>query len=89
MDRPLVKPKDFKRFVGHAIKITLIEAVQNHKRFVATLTSADDQGVQLSLLKEAEPLLFDISYGQIQTAKLYIDFDNYRLKGTSGDTSTH
>lgn len=90
MDRPLVKPKDFKRFEGHAIKVTLIEAVQNRKKFIAELTSADDLGIKLSLLDGgAEQLVFDIPYGHIQNAKLYIDFDNYRIKGKSGDKSTN
>lgn len=89
IDRPLVKPKDFKRFTGHAIKISLVEAVHNRKKFVAELTSADDLGIKLSLLEGAEQLVFDIPYGHIQNAKLYIDFDNYRLEGKSGDKSTN
>ena len=89
IDRPLVKPKDFKRFCGHAIKIALYEAIQGRKRFIADLTEADDLGIKLLLLEGKEQVVFDIPYGQIQNAKLYIDFDNYRVKGKSGDQSTN
>lgn len=89
IDRPLVKPKDFKRFCGHAIKISLYEAAQGRKRFIADLTEADDECIKLVLLEGEEQVVFDIPYSQIQNAKLYIDFDNYRVKGKSGDQSTN
>ena len=87
IDRPLVYAKDFKRFAGHAIRLSLIEPIQNRKKFIAHLESADDQGIRVSVDVGPDQVIFDIPYHAIQNAKLYIDFDNYRIKGKPGDKS--
>lgn len=89
IDRPLVRAKDFKRFAGHAININLIDPIHNRKKFIAHLESADDQGIRLKAEIGKEQVVFDIPYHSIQNAKLYIDFDNYRIKGKPGDKSNN
>ena len=88
LDRPLVKKSDYKRFSGHKIKLTLNEAVENRKKFVASLDSADDEKITVSInSSDEEVIVFDIAYHQIQNAKLNVDFDNFTVKGKAGGKS--
>ena len=78
IDRPLVKKKDFKRFVGEKVKIKTHEFVSERKRFMGTLQQADDEKIILDLGENdmtAEGSKFvEIFYDQIQRAKLNPDF---------------
>lgn len=76
VDRPLVKPRDFVRFVNHAIKIQLLEPVQDRKRMIGQLTHADDENITLALFEDGQDVLTcSIPYTIIQKAKLFIDFE--------------
>ena len=88
LDRPLVKKNDYKRFCGHKIKLSLNEAVENRKKFVASLDSADDEKITVSInSSDEEVIVFDIAYHQIQNAKLNVDFDNFTVNGKAGGKS--
>ena len=72
LERPLVQPKDYKRFQGREIVVKIILPVGNRKVFQGILEAATDDGVSLSL---KHPLdsgsdRIDIRYGEIRQAHL-------------------
>lgn len=78
IERPLVKKKDFKRFLGEKVKIKTHEFVEERKRFAGTLQDADDEKVILALgendITAEGSTSVEIFYDQIQRAKLNPDF---------------
>ncbi len=44
LDRPLARPKDFKRYVGRKVQLTTREMLDGRRKFAGSLTSADDSG---------------------------------------------
>ena len=66
LDRPLVKPKDFQRFVGRQVKITTTEPLLGRKRFHGELTGADEQ--QAHVLVDGTP--YSLGYELIHQARL-------------------
>jgi ribosome maturation factor RimP len=70
LDRPLVKPKDFKRFVGRKVLLTTREMLDGRRKFSGALTSADDSGVHLDV--DGSPK--DIAYTVIERARLVPEF---------------
>jgi len=69
LDRPLVKPMDFQRFVGRTAKVKTRVAKDGQRNFNGELVSADEQGIRLEV--EGEPRT--ISYGEIRSARLVPD----------------
>jgi ribosome maturation factor RimP len=58
IDRPLVRARDFARFVGHEAKVELAELVDGRKRFRGEIVSADAESFTIRLPdapKGAEP----------------------------------
>lgn len=51
LDRPLVKPQHFKRFVGQPVRLRTHRRLEGlaQKRFEALLTAADDQGIAITV----------------------------------------
>ena len=45
MDRPLTRLKDFSRFSGELVKITLKQMLEGQKRYRGRLVGVDDDGV--------------------------------------------
>lgn len=89
IDRPLVKPKDFIRFIGHDAKIHVNEAICDQKRLVGCIQHANEDSVTLALFVEGQDMLqCDIPYNLIQKAKLFVDFEkSLSKKGKKRDTS--
>lgn len=78
IERPLVKKKDFKRFVGKKVKIKTHEFVEERKRFSGTLQEADDEKIVVALdendITPEGSTSVEVTYDQIQRAKLNPDF---------------
>ncbi len=78
IERPLVKKKDFKRFVGEKVKIKTHEFVEERKRFAGILQAADDEKILVALgehdITPDGSTSVEIFYDQIQRAKLNPDF---------------
>lgn len=49
IDRPLVRKRDFERFVGHEVKIELSDMINGRKRFRGFIHSVDDEAVTITL----------------------------------------
>ena len=59
LDRPLVKPEDFKRFVGETIKVKMHEPLQGRKNFSGRLVDVAADHVVVEVDKEHLDLLFE------------------------------
>ena len=66
IQRPLVKPADYGRFVGKKARIRLREPVKGQKKFKGTLSAATDETVQL----ETETGTVSFNFSQIARARL-------------------
>lgn len=49
IDRPLVRARDFARFVGHEAKVELADMIDGRKRFRGEIVAADDDSVTIRL----------------------------------------
>ncbi len=66
LDRPLVKPRDFARFVGHTVKLTTREPIAGRRKFKGALVRADEAGIALEVDGRAQ----ELGYGAIEQARL-------------------
>ena len=69
LDRPLVKPRDFQRFVGREATVQTAKPTDGQRKFCGELLAADEQGIQLDV--DGTPR--DIGYGNIERARLVPD----------------
>jgi ribosome maturation factor RimP len=49
IDRPLVRPKDYERFIGHEAKIETNAPIDGRKRFKGPIKSVDANAVELTV----------------------------------------
>ncbi len=68
IDRPLIKPEDFVRFVGYEAKIETTLPLDGRKRFKGKIQSATDKVVVLELSDGSA----EIKYATIHFAKLVL-----------------
>jgi ribosome maturation factor RimP len=66
LDRPLVRPAHFKRFVGRKIRVTTQVAQEGRRKLTGELATADDEGIRLV----SEGRSYAIAYGTIARARL-------------------
>lgn len=76
IDRPLIKPKHYMRYVGQSVSLYTHTLIKNRKKFIGVLEKADEHGI--SLIVE-EPFVdgskdVDIGYDDIRSCKLKVDF---------------
>lgn len=74
LDRPLVKPKDFIRFMGHPVSLQTNFSIKNRKKFQGTLEFASETGIRVSLDQPNDDKSTDIelSYSDIRVARLHV-----------------
>lgn len=49
IERPLVKPEHYRRFVGRTVAVRTADALDGRRSFRGTLTEAGDDGIELDL----------------------------------------
>lgn len=54
IDRPLTRPGDFARWVGHAAKLELARPLDGRRRFQGVIAGEDERGIHLLLDDESE-----------------------------------
>lgn len=54
IDRPLTRPGDFARWIGHAVKIELARPIDGRRRFTGIITGEDNDGARIELDDETE-----------------------------------
>ncbi len=72
IDRPLVRARDFKRYIGHEAKVELFDMINGRKRFRGDIIACDDKIATIKTrdaLPETDPN-FDLELAQIAEAKL-------------------
>ncbi len=76
LERPLVKVKDYQKFIGYEIVVKTVRAIGNRKTFQGKLESATETAITLLLNehKSDEPAELDISYDDICSAHLHATF---------------
>jgi ribosome maturation factor RimP len=67
VDRPLMKPKDYERFIGQKIKLQLRQPRENRKRFDGRLEAFDGSTITLSIEKGE---LIQIPLSEVEKANL-------------------
>jgi ribosome maturation factor RimP len=60
LDRPLVRPEHFARFVGHAARIRTGEPIGGRRNFTGRLTAADEATVSIESEGETIEIPFDL-----------------------------
>ncbi len=70
LDRPLVKPADFKRFIGSLITVRLLRANDKGRRFKGNIVDAGEQS--FTLKPENFPENFEIDFLNVDKANLVI-----------------
>lgn len=71
LDRPLVKPEHFRRFLGERAKVTLYAPIEGRRRFIGMLHGLDDEAVRL----ECDGEVVTLPYATIAKARLVPEFD--------------
>jgi ribosome maturation factor RimP len=76
MERPLVKLRDFQRFIGHEVMIKTHIIIGNRKTFPGKLESATESEVVLTIRNSANEFeKVSIPFSDIKSAKLHIKFN--------------
>lgn len=71
LDRPLVTPKHFERFIGEQARVQLMAPRDGRRRFVGWIRQVDQRAVRLET-KEGE---VDLPYAEIDRARLVPEYD--------------
>ena len=66
IDRPLVRPEDFRRFQGSHARIETREGKEGRRRFTGRIAATDETGLRIETLDGA----FDIAFDDIARARL-------------------
>jgi len=75
LERPLTRPKDFKRFLREHIKVKTEDAIEGQKRFQGLLSEVTNEGITLLISEDSEKSL-EIGFENIQKAQLIYNFEN-------------
>ncbi|MEC9365403.1 MAG: ribosome maturation factor RimP [Pseudomonadota bacterium] len=71
LDRPLVKPSHYERFVGEQARVQLLAPRDGRRRFVGWIRAAGADAVQL----ETQDGLVELPYAEIDRARLVPEYD--------------
>ncbi|MDQ4149891.1 MAG: ribosome maturation factor RimP [Actinomycetota bacterium] len=87
LERPLVRPADYRRFEGREVKVRTQEPIDGSKRFEGRLRSAGNEGFELEL---PDGRALEIRYSQVAGANLVVDWTEElrRVEGGAGDRRT-
>jgi len=68
IDRPLTRPKDYERFLGHEAKVETNAPIDGRKRFKGPIKSVDANAVELTV----EGADIRVPFGAVHKAKLVL-----------------
>lgn len=70
VDRPLVKPRDFARFVGQRVSVSLHRPQEGHKVFTGELAAFSEASGILEVIQEADGVTYQIPLDTVAKATL-------------------
>ncbi len=70
LDRPLVKDRDFLRYLGHRIKVRLHEKVEGSKNFQGNLVDFQEEGGRKILILDVEGKIYRLPKETVVKANL-------------------
>jgi len=70
IERPLKKPADFERFMGHLVNITTFAPINGSKSFTGNLTGYHQAGIEIEV--KGKPVV--IPHDQVANARLAVEF---------------
>lgn len=71
LDRPLVKPAHFERFLNHQARVQLLAPKDGRRRFVGFIRGVDATQIKL----ETAEGMFELALSDIERARLVPDYD--------------
>lgn len=71
LDRPLMTPAHYRRFLGQHIRLKLHNALAGRKNFTGELKSISDNDGQIQILVDGQPI--ELSFANIEKANLIPD----------------
>jgi ribosome maturation factor RimP len=69
LDRPLIKPEHFKKFIGSEVKISTNMLIDGQKKFVGKLTDFNLDTNEITIICEDKIVVID--FKQMQSTNLY------------------
>src|SRR6266853_1237354 len=81
IERPLVRPTDYRRFEGRQVKVRCQEPIEGQLVYTGTIRSAGEESFVLAVAERQE--VVEIPYVGVSKARLVVDWDR-ELKGTRG-----
>lgn len=69
LDRPLIKPEHFKKFIGSEVKLSTNMLVDGQKKFVGILTNFDSETNEITITCGDNVITID--FKQMQSTNLY------------------
>ncbi|AEF94352.1 Ribosome maturation factor rimP [Desulfotomaculum nigrificans CO-1-SRB] len=70
IERPLKKPEDFERFMGHLVNITTYTPIDGAKSFTGKLQGYTEAGIEIEV--KGKPML--IPHDRVATSRLAVEF---------------
>ncbi len=80
LERPLVRPRDYRRFEGRRIKARTHEPVEGRKVFTGTIRSAGDETFVLDGDRDSGSVVVELPYSAVSRARLVVDWEE-ELRG--------
>lgn len=71
LDRPLVKPDHFRRFLGSRVKVNMHGYIMGRRRFTGILREADEDRAVVEV--DGEP--YELPYDEMDSARLVPEFE--------------
>lgn len=69
LERPLARPKDFKRFTGGKVTVKTVEKIEGRRKFTGRIIAAGGSGFEI----ETDKGPVHIEYEQVKKANLVLD----------------
>jgi ribosome maturation factor RimP len=71
IERPLVKPRDFQRFLGSRAEVRMVAPFEGRRQFTGTIEAADDEAVTL----DVDGSTVRLPYDNLSRARLRVEID--------------
>lgn len=80
LDRPLISPEDYRRFIGSKIKLSLKKEIEGRKKVQGTITQVSDEALLIELSQEKEVVVLTLRFDEIHQANLIPQINFSKVK---------